>query len=84
MSVRLLFFGGVREAFGRAEQPVELPAGVSTLGALREHLCAQGGPWSALAAGRASFAINGELAGSLRAPLHDGDELAVFAPIEGG
>jgi molybdopterin synthase sulfur carrier subunit len=84
VSVRLQFFGGVREAFGQAEQSVELPEGVATVGALREHLCTQGGPWSALAAGRARIAVNGMLVDSLRTPLRDGDELAVFPLIEGG
>lgn len=83
--VKLLFFAGVREALGRSTETIDLPAGVSDLGALRRHLGAQGAPWSLLAADRGwRFAVNRDMADSADAAVNDGDEVAVFPPVTGG
>ena len=38
MKVKLLFFAGLREQLGSSGEEIELPAGVSTLAGIREHL----------------------------------------------
>ena len=38
MSVRVLYFAGLRETFGCAGESIDLPAGVSTVAALRDLL----------------------------------------------
>ena len=38
MSVRVLYFAGLRETFGCAGESIDLPAGVSTVAALRDEV----------------------------------------------
>lgn len=84
MQVRLLYFADAREALGRAEERLELPPGVATVGALREHLCARGGPWALLGRRGTRYAVNRALAPGADAPIRDGDEIAVFPAMSGG
>ena len=42
MSVNVLYFASLREAFGMAAECIELPAGIDTVGALRDWLVGQG------------------------------------------
>jgi molybdopterin converting factor subunit 1 len=81
MTVRVLFFGIVRERIGVREEVVELPARASVADLL-----------STLSARHARF---GEGAGSLRvavneeyvdstATLSDNDEVAIIPPVSGG
>lgn len=42
MSVKLLYFASLREALGLSGESIELPAGVETVGALRDWLVTQG------------------------------------------
>ncbi|WP_341678903.1 molybdopterin converting factor subunit 1 [Niveibacterium sp. SC-1] len=82
MSVRVLFFAGLREALGAGET-VALEAGDS-VGALRKRLAARGGAWVALEAGRnVRAAVNQEMVPADHV-LADGDELAFFPPVTGG
>jgi molybdopterin synthase sulfur carrier subunit len=84
MSVKILYFASLRETLSCAEESLPLPAGVATVGALREVLCARGGEWCALASGRAvRAAVNQELAQALQ-PIKAGDEIAFFPPVTGG
>ncbi len=84
MTLRLLFFAGVREALGRSAETVVVPPGVDTVAALRDHLAARGEPWSALGSERRlRFAVNRAMAAA-DTPLSDGDEVAVFPPVTGG
>lgn len=85
MSVKILYFASLREALGRAEEELpHLPEGVSTVGTLRDWLCARGGDWQALAAGKAvRAAVNQDLAHA-PAPIAEGDEIAFFPPVTGG
>lgn len=83
--VKLVFFAGVREALGRSAETIELPTGVSDIGALRSHFAARGAPWSLLAADKGwRFAVNRDMADGADAPVNDGDEVAVFPPVTGG
>lgn len=84
MRVHVLYFADAREAVGRTEEWIEVPPGIATVGALRDHLCARGGPWAVLARRGTRFAINRAVAPGASAPIHDGDEVAVFPAISGG
>ena len=84
MRVRVLYFADAREAVGRAEEWLDLPPGVATVGALREHLCARGGAWAVLSRRGTRFAVNRAVAPGANAPIRDGDEVAVFPAISGG
>ena len=42
MSVRILYFAGLKEALGMAGETVELPVGLASVGALRDWLVGQG------------------------------------------
>ena len=46
MKINLRFFASVREALGSAGETVDLPAGVATVGAVRDFLIARGGAWA--------------------------------------
>jgi molybdopterin synthase sulfur carrier subunit len=84
VSLNVLFFAGLREALGVASESLVLPAGVATVGALRDHLAARGAPWSALATTKnLRAAVNQQMAG-FDAPVTDGDEVAFFPPVTGG
>lgn len=84
MSIHILYFAGLRERLGRGEEHIELPAGVSNVAALRDHLVARGAPWSDLAGLKnLKAAVNQEMAG-LDAPVAEGDEVAFFPPVTGG
>lgn len=82
MSVRILYFAGLKEALGMAGETVDLPAGVTSVGALRDWLVGQG----RAALGTAKnlrCAVNQDMA-RLDAAVRDGDEIAFFPPVTGG
>ena len=82
MSVNVLYFASLREAFGIAAECIELPAGIDTVGALRDWLVGQGR--DALATAKnLRCAVNQDMA-KLDAPIQDGDEIAFFPPVTGG
>lgn len=82
--VRTLFFAGLREALGSGSESLVLPAGIATVGGLREHLAARGEPWAALANMKnLRVAVNQQMVG-LDAAVRDGDEVAFFPPVTGG
>lgn len=85
MSVKLLFFASLREQVGSGGESLELPSGVASVGALREHLMARGGVWqAALAANRSlRVAVNQDLAVA-STTIKEGDEVAFFPPVTGG
>jgi sulfur-carrier protein len=85
MSINILFFAGLREALGRSSEVLPaLPAGVATVGALRDVLAARGEPWNALAVTRnLRHAVNQTMVDAA-APVRDGDEVAFFPPVTGG
>ena len=85
MNITLRFFAGVREALGVSQESANLPAGVTTVAAVREHLVARGGAWAeALAPGRSlRMAYNQVMCGPDTA-VSDGGEVAFFPPVTGG
>jgi molybdopterin synthase sulfur carrier subunit len=84
MSVRILFFAGLREALGVGSESMLLPAEVGTVGALRDVLAARGEVWSALVTTKnLRVAVNQQMVG-LDAVVKAGDEVAFFPPVTGG
>lgn len=85
MNIELRFFASVREAVGLASERIELPAGVATVGAVREHLIARGGPWrEALGHERAvRMAFEHVMCGP-DTRVTEGGEVAFFPPVTGG
>jgi len=82
VSVRILYFAGLKEALGMAGETVELPVGLASVGALRDWLVGQGR--EALASTKnLRCAVNQDMAG-LDAAVRDGDEIAFFPPVTGG
>jgi molybdopterin converting factor subunit 1 len=81
MRVRVLYFGVLKEIFGREDEMVELKEGSDVSGLLavyRESGRAPVNLWESLA-----VAVNQEYAraGDL---LRDGDEVALLPPVSGG
>ena len=84
MSVKILFFAGLREALGPGTEALALPADVATVGGLRDLLAARGEPWAALATTRnLRVAVNQQMVG-FDAAVKAGDEVAFFPPVTGG
>lgn len=83
MTVKLLYFAGLREQLGTPGEELDVPA--TTVAGLRSQLMARGGAWqSALAQGRAlRVAVNQEMA-QPTTPVKPGDEVAFFPPVTGG
>ncbi|KQQ97490.1 molybdopterin converting factor subunit 1 [Massilia sp. Leaf139] len=85
MHIELRFFASVREALGLASERIELPAHVTTVGAVRAHLIARGGAWeTALGEERAlRMAFNHVMCGP-ETEVSEGGEVAFFPPVTGG
>jgi sulfur-carrier protein len=82
--ITVLYFARLREAVGRGSEQIVLPAGVSSVGALRDHLAARGDAGaSALTGPTVRVAVNQVMAGPAT-PIADGDEIAFFPPVTGG
>ncbi len=81
--LRILYFAWLRERVGRAEEILALPAGITTVAALRQHLNARGPAYAALAEPTVRVAINQAMAGPMTA-VGPGDEVAFFPPVTGG
>ena len=84
MMLNVLYFAGLRESFGTANEKIALPI-PADVNALIASLRARGGAWSdALAPDkRWRVAVNQELA-AMHTPLNAGDEVAIFPPVTGG
>jgi molybdopterin synthase sulfur carrier subunit len=84
MTIRVLYFAGLREALGQSAEELVLPDDVCNVGALRARLCARGGVWSALESNaNLRVAVNQKMADT-GVQVHDGDEVAFFPPVTGG
>lgn len=82
MSIKVLYFAGLREALGVAAEEVAPPAAVATVADLRAWLAGQGRA-ALLTAKNLRCAVNQELAFPATA-VADGDEVAFFPPVTGG
>jgi molybdopterin synthase sulfur carrier subunit len=84
MAVTIKFFASVREAVGTASETLDLPTGIGTVGALREHLAARGEQWRrALGSPALRMAYNQQMCGA-DTFVSDGAEVAFFPPVTGG
>jgi molybdopterin synthase sulfur carrier subunit len=82
VSIQVLYFASLKEALGKSGESLDLPAGIATVGALRDWLVAEGR--GALATAKnLRCAVNQDMAG-LDAPVREGDEIAFFPPVTGG
>lgn len=80
MKVHALFFASYAEAFGRAEQAIELPAGATVddfVAAIRRDPAAARVPPHPLVAVNQRYARP-------ETKLADGDEVALIPPVAGG
>lgn len=85
MRINLKFFASVRETVGTGAETIDVPADVTTVGALRALLVARGGAWAqALAAGRALRMASNQQMCDASTALADGAEVAFFPPVTGG
>lgn len=80
MTIRVLFFGQLREVVGRSEETLDLPGG--NLEAVFRHYAVLH-PRLESMAGSIAMARNQSFAG-LDEPLADGDEVAFLPPVSGG
>jgi len=85
MKLNVLYFARLREALGRDREAIEVPAGVTTVGALRAWLVARGEPYAGAFGEikRIRAAVDRTMVGD-DAPLADGAEVAFFPPVTGG
>jgi molybdopterin synthase sulfur carrier subunit len=82
MVVRVLYFAGLRDAVGLAEESLDLPAAVTTVAELCAHLAGRHGAYASRrahvrVARNESFASDDE-------HLADGDVVALIPPVAGG
>jgi molybdopterin synthase sulfur carrier subunit len=85
MEINLRFFASVRETLNVSQEAATMPAGVTTVGAVREHLVARGGAWAeALAPQRALRMACNQVMCSPDTVISQGCEVAFFPPVTGG
>jgi sulfur-carrier protein len=82
VTVKILYFASLKEALGIGSETLELPAGVTTVGGLRDWLAGNGRDKLA-GAKNLRCAVNQDMADGA-APVSDGDEVAFFPPVTGG
>jgi molybdopterin synthase sulfur carrier subunit len=85
LKVTVRYFASVKEQLGMDSEEVELPAGTSTVAAVRAHLRSRGGAWAEALAEkrRITAAVNQEMVKPIAA-VKAGDEVAFFPPVTGG
>lgn len=85
MNIQLKFFAGVREALGVADEQVDVPDGVATVGDVRAWLRVRGVALAeTLAEGRVlRMACNHEMTDP-DTRITEGCEVAFFPPVTGG
>jgi len=85
VTVKILYFAGLREQLGTGGEDLALPPDVATVAALRAHLIAREGAWREALAGNAALrvAVNQVMA-SADTAVKAGDEVAFFPPVTGG
>jgi molybdopterin synthase sulfur carrier subunit len=82
MTLRILYFAGLRDALGLAEESVEVPEDVRTVRALCDHLARRHTAY----AERRSFVrvARNEAFATDDEALGDGDVIALIPPVAGG
>jgi sulfur-carrier protein len=85
VKVKVLFFAALREQLGTSAEEIELPPGVSTVAALRNHLSRRGGTYEKAFGGKTLIrsAVNQDMV-QATARIKAGDEVAFFPPVTGG
>lgn len=85
MRLNLVYFAWVREAVGRDTESVEVPATLGNVAGLIGWLHRRGEGYQTAFAhpDRVRAAVDGAFVGH-DAPLHDGQEIALFPPVTGG
>jgi molybdopterin synthase sulfur carrier subunit len=83
--VKLLYFAWLKTKTGRAEEDVELPAGVATVGELMTWLEGRGPEFAEALSDRQAIrvAVNQAYA-KPGDPIGPNDEVALFPPVTGG
>lgn len=85
MKISLKYFAALREAVGAAQEQLDLPPDVATVGGVRELLRARGGVWAeALAPERAVRTACNQVMCGADTPIGEGAEVAFFPPVTGG
>jgi molybdopterin synthase sulfur carrier subunit len=85
MKIQLKFFASVREALGAADEAVEVPDSVATVGDVRAWLRARGGIWAeTLTEGRALRMACNHVMTDAGTRITEGCEVAFFPPVTGG
>jgi molybdopterin synthase sulfur carrier subunit len=82
MIVQVLYFAGLRDVIGVAEESIDLPPAVRTVGALAEHLAIRHAAFAnrrghVRIARNEAFALDDDL-------LASGDVIALIPPVAGG
>lgn len=84
MTVKVLYFAGLREALGTGREEMPIPTGVTTVAGLRDLIVGRGEPWAQLGQTKAlRCAVNQAMAG-FDTVIKEGDEIAFFPPVTGG
>jgi molybdopterin synthase sulfur carrier subunit len=82
--MQILYFGRLRETFGRGSEDLAPPADATVAGLLAE-LRARGGVWAEeLAVGRSFRVAVDQTVVPPAAPLATDSEVAIFPPVTGG
>ena len=85
MSVKVLYFAWVRERIGKAQEEIELPAGVATVGELMHWLARRGEEYpSAFANPRVIRAALDRTHVPPETRIGRASEIAFFPPMTGG
>jgi molybdopterin synthase sulfur carrier subunit len=88
MRIELRYFAAIREALGTAQETLELPDDIRSIGALRAWLRTRGEVWAAALAEsrpvRIAFDHVMTDAAATDITLSEGCEVAFFPPVTGG
>ena len=85
MKVKVLYFASLREKIGKQAEEIELPAGATTVAALRSQLRSRGGVYEDSFSEKILLraAVNQDMV-QPTAAVKAGDEIAFFPPVTGG
>ncbi len=85
MKIELKYFASVREALGLADEILQVPASVKTVGDVRAFLQGRGANWASVLAPERALrtAFNHQMC-EADMLLEDGAEVAFFPPVTGG